>query len=43
MLSWFPEAMRQGKYVLTFANLSGIAVSTILNFSATAMFTWQKK
>ena len=43
VLSWFPEAMRQGKYVLTFANLSGTAVSTILNFSATAMFTWQKK
>ena len=43
VLSWFPEVMRQGKYVLTFANLSGIAVSTILNFSATAMFTWQKK
>jgi dolichol-phosphate mannosyltransferase len=42
VLSWFPEAMRQGKYVLTFANLSGIAVTTILNFSATAMFTWRK-
>ncbi len=43
VLAWFPEAMRQGKYVLSFAALSGIAVSTILNFSATAIFTWRKK
>ncbi len=43
VLAWFPEALQQRKFVLTFANLSGIVVSTILNFSATAMFTWQKK
>lgn len=43
VLAWFPEAMRQGNYVLSFAALSGIAVSTILNFSATAIFTWRKK
>ena len=43
VLAWFPEAARQGKYVLSFAALSGIAVSTILNFSATAIFTWRKK
>ena len=43
VLAWFPEAVRGSKYVLTFASLSGIAVSTILNFSATAIFTWRKK
>jgi dolichol-phosphate mannosyltransferase len=43
VLAWFPEAARGGKYVLSFAALSGIAVSTILNFSATAIFTWRKK
>ena len=43
VLSWFPEAMRGSKYVLTFASLTGIAVGTILNFSATAIFTWRKK
>lgn len=43
VLAWFPEAMRDGKFVLSFAALAGIAVSTILNFSATAIFTWRKK
>jgi dolichol-phosphate mannosyltransferase len=43
VLAWFPEAMRGGKYVLTFASLSGVAVSTILNYSASAIFTWRKK
>jgi dolichol-phosphate mannosyltransferase len=43
VLQWFPEPMRGGKYVLTFASLCGIAVGTLLNFSATAIFTWQKK
>jgi len=43
VLSWFPEAVHQSKYVLSFAALSGIAVSTILNFSASAIFTWRKK
>jgi dolichol-phosphate mannosyltransferase len=43
VLSWFPEAVSQSKYVLSFAALSGIAVSTILNFSASAIFTWRKK
>jgi dolichol-phosphate mannosyltransferase len=43
VLAWFPEAARGSKYVLTFASLSGVAVSTILNFSATAIFTWRKK
>jgi dolichol-phosphate mannosyltransferase len=43
VLAWFPEAMRQSKWILTFASLSGVAVGTILNFSATAIFTWRKK
>ncbi len=43
VLSWFPEGLRGSKYVLTFASLSGVAVSTVLNFSATAIFTWRKK
>ncbi len=43
VLSWFPDGLRASKYVLTFASLSGVAVSTILNFSATAIFTWRKK
>ncbi len=43
VLAWFPEGLRQSKYVLSFAALSGIAVSTILNFSASAIFTWRKK
>jgi dolichol-phosphate mannosyltransferase len=43
VLDWFPEVMRDRKFVLSFAALSGIAVSTILNFSATAIFTWRKK
>jgi dolichol-phosphate mannosyltransferase len=43
VLQLFPEVMRGGKYVLTFASLCGIAVGTLLNFSATAIFTWQKK
>jgi dolichol-phosphate mannosyltransferase len=42
VLAWFPEAMRDSKYILTFASLSGVAVGTILNFSATAIFTWRK-
>ncbi len=41
--SWFPLGMQEGRYVLNLAVLSGIAVSTILNFSASAIFTWQKK
>ncbi|MGO9487029.1 MAG: glycosyltransferase [Rhodomicrobium sp.] len=41
--SWFPEGLQEGRYVLNLAVLSGIAVSTILNFSASAIFTWQKK
>ncbi|MGO9171488.1 MAG: glycosyltransferase [Rhodomicrobium sp.] len=43
VLAWFPEGLRASKYVLSFAALSGIAVSTILNFSATAIFTWKRK
>ena len=43
VLSWFPEALRDDKFVLTFASLSGVAVGTILNFSATSFFTWGKK
>ena len=43
VLSWFPEGLRASKYVLSFAALSGIAVSTILNFSATSIFTWKRK
>ncbi len=43
VLSWFPEALRERKYVLTIAVLSGIAVSTILNFSASNIFTWRRK
>ncbi len=43
VLSWFPEAVRESKYVLTFASLSGVAVSTVLNFSASSIFTWRKK
>ncbi len=43
ILEWFPEAARQGKYALSFAALCGIAVSTILNFSASAIFTWRRK
>ena len=39
----FPEAMRDSKYVLTFASVCGIAVSVILNFSATFLFTWGRK
>jgi dolichol-phosphate mannosyltransferase len=42
ILELFPESMR-GKYVLTFVSLCGIAVGTLLNFSATAIFTWTKK
>ncbi len=43
VLSWFPEALRESKYVLTFASLAGVAVGTVLNFSASSIFTWQKK
>lgn len=43
VLSWFPEAVRDSKSVLSFAALAGIAVSTILNYSATAIFTWRRK
>lgn len=41
--SWFPAGMQEGRYVLSLALLSGIAVSTILNFSASAIFTWRRK
>ncbi len=41
--SWFPENLQESRYVLNLAVLGGIAVSTILNFSASAIFTWQKK
>ncbi len=41
--SWFPESMEESRWVLNLAVLSGIAVSTILNFSASAIFTWRKK
>jgi dolichol-phosphate mannosyltransferase len=43
VLASFPESLRQSKYVLTFASLCGVAVGTILNFSATAIFTWRRK
>jgi dolichol-phosphate mannosyltransferase len=43
VLSSFPEYLRDGKFVLTFASLCGVAVGTILNFSATSLFTWGKK
>lgn len=43
VLSWFPEPLRDDKFVLTFASLTGVAVGTILNFSATSFFTWGKK
>jgi dolichol-phosphate mannosyltransferase len=41
--SWFPAALQESRRVLNLAVLSGFAVSTILNFSATAIFTWQKR
>ncbi len=41
--SWFPEGMQESRYVLNLAVLGGIAVSTILNFSASAIFTWRRK
>lgn len=41
--SWFPEGLQESRYALNLAVLGGIAVSTILNFSATAIFTWRKK
>ncbi len=41
--SWFPEGLQESRYVLNLAVLGGIAVSTILNFSASAIFTWRKK
>ncbi len=40
--SWFPEGLQESRYVLNLAVLGGIAVSTILNFSASAIFTWRK-
>jgi dolichol-phosphate mannosyltransferase len=41
--SWFPAGLQESHNALNLAVLSGIAVSTILNFSASAIFTWQKK
>lgn len=43
VLSWFPEGWRYSKYALTFASLSGVAVSAILNYSASSLFTWGRK
>ncbi len=41
--SWFPVGLQESRYVLNLAVLGGIAVSTILNFSASAIFTWRRK
>ncbi len=43
VLSWFPAGLRDSKYVLTFASLSGVAVGAILNYSASSLFTWGRK
>jgi dolichol-phosphate mannosyltransferase len=43
VLSWFPEAVRSSKSALTFASLTGVAVSALLNYSATSLFTWGRK
>ncbi len=43
VLAWFPATLRANTSVLTFASLAGVAVGTILNFSATAIFTWRRR
>jgi dolichol-phosphate mannosyltransferase len=43
VLALFSERLQERKMILTLASVSGIAVGVILNYSATALFTWGRK
>ena len=43
VLALFSERLQERKMILTLASLCGIAVGVILNYSATALFTWGRK